>query len=241
MAVSDEALVGVLSRFVSLTSSALRDPQRWLGWGATSPAAPRGRLAGLTDRLLADAPGSEQWVERLPDERAEWWVNHISNLAGFLAATPRLMGAAADRLPLQAALGTAVAGLAVCAVALERGVDDPRDWVPLLGRVLFDRDLPRGTAVGVSLDETPATDVVAEPDEEDAGPAAPPRQTRQTAVQLARTLLALRSLFEDRPRGARIFRALGKVPVVGLVGGWLDERGAVRTAAIATERALLRN
>lgn len=28
---------------------------------------------------------------------------------------------------------------------------------------------------------------------------------------------------------------MGKVPVVGLVGGWLDERGGVRKAADATQ------
>src|SRR5437763_538483 len=59
------------------------------------------------------------------------------------------LGAVADRLPMQGAFGTAVAGLIVCAVAREHGVRDPADWVPLLGRVLFDRELGRPQAAQV--------------------------------------------------------------------------------------------
>ncbi len=235
---SDEALVAALSRFAALTGLALRNPERWFGWGREAEGGRTGRVAGLRDRVLLGSPGSEQWLTLGSKERAEWWVIRVSNLAGFLAATPRVFGAAADRVPLQAALGTAVAGVAVCAVAHEHGVEDSRDWVPLLGRVLFDRELPRGTRVN-------PPDVVTEldqPDEHvghgDGGAEAASRRASGTALELARTLLSLRSLFDDRPRGARVYRAMGKVPVAGLVGGWLDERGGVRKAAHATERVL---
>jgi len=236
----DQLLVAVLSRFAALTDVVLHHPERWLGWGGTPAGSSTGRLAGVAGRLMADAPGGEHWAQRTPDERAEWWVTHISNLAGLLAATPRLAGAAADRLPLQAALGASVAGVAVCAVALEHGVHDHRDWVPLLGRVLFDRALPQGLDLNprelqACLDD-PAYDGEAAAPADSADPAL--HRASSTARHLARTMLSLRGLFDERPRGARVFRAIGKLPGVGLVGGWLDERGGVRKAAEATVQAL---
>jgi hypothetical protein len=44
-------------------------------------------------------------------------------------------------------------------------------------------------------------------------------------------LWTLPGLFDERPRGGLLWRALGKLPVVGLPAGVLDERGAVRRAA----------
>jgi hypothetical protein len=35
-------------------------------------------------------------------------------------------------------------------------------------------------------------------------------------------------------------RTLAKLPVVGLAGGWLDERGGIRKAAEETEKLLTR-
>jgi hypothetical protein len=237
--VSDEALVAALSRFAALTDVALRNPERWFGWGHEGGGGRAGHLVNLRNRVLSGAPGSEQWLALGPEERSEWWVTRISNLAGFLAATPRVFGAAADRVPLQAALGTAVAGVAVCAVAREHGLEDPRDWVPLLGRVLFDRELSRGTGVSeraLAMELGQADEHQSHKASLDAGAA--PRRASEIALKLAKSLLSLRPLFDERPRGARVFRAMGKVPVGGLVGGWLDERGAVRRAAQATERTL---
>ncbi len=237
---NDQLLVAVLSRFAALTDVVLRNPERWLGWGRTPAGPSTGRLAGAAGRLLADAPGGEHWAQRTPDERAEWWVTHIANLAGLLAAAPRLAGAAADRLPLQAALGASVAGIAVCAVALEHGVHDHREWVPLLGRVLFDRALPQGLDLNpremqACLDGS-AHDGEAAALTDSADPAL--HRASSTARHLAWTMLSLQGLFDERPRGARVFRAIGKLPGVGLVGGWLDERGGLRKAAQATVQAL---
>ena len=65
-------------------------------------------------------------------------------MGAALAAAPRFAGALADRIPLQAALGASAAGLAICAVARERGNVAPADWVPLLAQVIFNRDLAAG-------------------------------------------------------------------------------------------------
>ena len=61
-----------------------------------------------------------------------WWVRRIGISAGLAAAVPRVAGALASRVPLQAALGASAAGLSVCATAREHGVVDAEAWVPLL-------------------------------------------------------------------------------------------------------------
>jgi hypothetical protein len=232
--VSDEALTRVLSTFAGSTAVVLKDPERWLGWGRTEDdaALPR-RAASAAGRVLLGrtAPGAQDWAAQDPADRAEWWVDRISNLAGFLAATPRLAGAVADRFPLQAALGASVQGLGVCATAKEYGVRDPDDWVPLLGQVLFDRKLSRG-------DTAAAPTVTDEPDDSEAAPG-PLRRARSTVWRLAKTFLAVQGMFDERPRGSWASRALGKVPVVGLLGGWLDERGGVRKASTRTAKLVV--
>jgi hypothetical protein len=98
------------------------------------------------------------------ERRVDWWVDRVAAVAAPVAATPRVFGVAADRLPIQAALGASAQGLAVCAVAREHGVTDPDDWVPLLGRVLLDRDLPTGDTRGAEAQaaaDAAAVDVAA--------------------------------------------------------------------------------
>jgi hypothetical protein len=46
--------------------------------------------------------------------------------------------------------------------------------------------------------------------------------------------LDLQELFDECPRGGLFARILAKLPVVGLAGGWLDERGAIRKAVRQT-------
>jgi hypothetical protein len=63
----------------------------------------------------------------------------------------------------------------------------------------------------------------------------------RTLWRLARTFLGVQDLLDERPRGGFFARALAKVPVVGLAGGWLDERGAIRKAADEAEELLTPN
>jgi hypothetical protein len=58
----------------------------------------------------------------------------------------------------------------------------------------------------------------------------------RTLWRLARTFLNLGDLFDERPRGGLVARTLAKLPVVGVAGGWLDERGAIRKAAKQARR-----
>ena len=251
-AISDEALARTLSRFAGLAARVLDEPSDWLDdddavadpvpEGATDAGLGSriGRLGrNLRERFTGDVhPGSRQWSALSVQARSTWWVKRIAAVAAPIAATPRVFGVAADRFPIQAALGAAAAGLAVCAVAREHGVTDPDAWVPLLGRVLLERDLGRGDTEQALSTPEPAveTELAGLPE----APEPPGRLRRGTRAmwRLARTLLAVPGLFSGRPRGAFIFRAIGKLPVVGLAGGVLDERGAVHRAAAETTQLL---
>ena len=279
-AISDEALARTMSRFAGMAARILDEPGDWLdgdndvGHTAPGPASRAaieatglrsriGRLGrGLRSRFAGDVhPGSPQWSALPVQARSTWWVNRVAAVAAPIAATPRVFGIAADRLPIQAALGAAAAGLAVCAVAREHGVTDPDAWVPLLGRVLLDRDLRWGnTEEALAAPEPPAEaelplpealeppeppepsgeSDLPEPDSQTERPDPAGRLRRGTRAlwRLARTLLAVPGIFEERPRGALIFRAIGKLPIVGLAGGVLDERGAVHRAAAETTTLL---
>jgi len=246
--VSDAALSQVLGVYAGMVSRVLRKPERWLGVDEDPPLTaglPIRILDELRDRALGDVtPASPRWAALPESKRVDWWLRRIAIGAALAAAAPRFAGALADRLPLQAALGASAAGLAVCVVAHERGTVDPADWVPLLARILFDRDLSAGTPVPLPTAEqsddqleTAAGDTT-EPPSGMAALAQGAQRVVRTLWRLARTFLDLQNLFDKRPRGGLVARALGKLPVVGVAGGWLDERGAIRKAARQTQRLL---
>ena len=245
--VSDEALSRALGMYAGMVSRVLTNPRRWLGVDEDPPLTagfPVRFLDAVRDRAFGEVtPASPDWAEQPESKRVEWWLRRIAIGAALAAAAPRFVGAMADRIPLQAALGASAAGLAVCAVARERGTVAPADWVPLLARVLFDRDLA-GTAAPVptadqSEDqlETAASDT-SEPPSTMAALAEGAQRVVRTLWRLARTFLDIQDLFDKRPRGGLFARTLAKLPVVGVAGGWLDERGAIHKAARQTNRLL---
>ncbi|HYJ75366.1 MAG TPA: hypothetical protein VEV65_07175 [Kineosporiaceae bacterium] len=223
---TDAVLTAVLARFAAVASLALKDPGGWMGSGDDRPdplpvqALQRARLL-LTGKLHPGAPG---WDELPVERRDSWWVRRIQAVAAPIAATPRVFGVLADRVPVQGAFGTAVAGLVVCAVAREHGVRDPAEWVPLLGRVLFERELGRPQPI----------QMVPPPDQAPPPHAGPLRKLGGALWRLTQVIWEAQSLFDERPRGAWFWRTLGKVPIVGLPAGVLDERGAVARAAELT-------
>jgi hypothetical protein len=238
-AVTDESLARALGLYAGMVNHILSEPQRWLGLDEDPPPTasfPAKALDALHDRAFGDiTPASPQWSARPLQGRIDWWVRRIAVSAGLAAAAPRLAGALADRIPLQAALGASAAGLAVCATAREQGVTAVKDWVPLLATVLFDRELSSPAPVppadqseqelAAGLDDAPLT---ASPE---ASPTSAPRRAAATLWRLARTFYELQELLDNRPRGGIFARALAKAPVVGIAGGWLDERGAIRKAS----------
>lgn len=254
--VSDEQLARSLAVYAGMVSRVLADPERWLAV-ETGSGAPAGRLFGRVaatvrrGALGSVAPGSPEWAGLSVADRDAWWVTRIGAVGGLAAAAPRFAGALADRVPVQAALGASASGLAVCAVAREHGVATATGWVPLLGTVLFDRDLTR-VAAAVPDEATSERDLDGPgPDPADPDGAAPepdgdPRGSRgggplvlrsaRTLWRLARVLGGVDHLLDHRPRGGFLARSLGRAPVIGVAGGWLDERGAIRRAAGQTAR-----
>lgn len=241
--VSDERLARVLGAYAGMVGRVLDNPERWLGLDEDPPPSaglPARALDAVRDRAFGEqTPASPTWAQVAVDERVEWWVRRIGISAGLAAATPRFFGALADRLPLQASLGAAAAGLAVCATAYEHGQTSPEAWVPLLAKVLFDRELDTDQV------EVPVPDASdSEHDLESPAAADEPGPVRRltrggrraagTLWRLARALLEVQHMLDQRPRGGRLVRLLGKVPVVGVASGWLDERGGIRTAARET-------
>ena len=247
-AVSDEALSGALSIYAGMVGQVLNNPRRWLGVDEEPPlnaGLPARVLDAVRDRTLGDVtPSSPQWAALPESKRVDWWIRRIAVGAALAAAAPRFAGALADRIPLQAALGASAAGLAVCAVARERGKLAPADWVPLLAKVIFKRDLASGTSARVpppeeSEDQLEAAALdTSEPPSRMTALAQGAQRVVRTLWRLARNFLDLQDLFDERPRGGFIARTLAKVPVVGLAGGWLDERGAIHTAAKQTHRLI---
>jgi hypothetical protein len=243
--VTDERLAEVLRAYAGMVGRVLADPERWLGLDEDPPPTagfPARALDALRDRALGEqTPASASWSEVPVHSRVDWWVTRIGVSAGLAAAAPRFLGAVADRLPVQASLGAAAAGLAVCATAHEHARPDPDEWVPLLAKVLFDRELelPAGPVPDAEQSERALSDIS---EEGELGPVARlgkgAQRAARTLWRLARAFRELNELLDRRPRGGRLVRVLGKVPVVGVASGWLDERGGIRKAADETSGLL---
>ena len=109
-AISDERVAQVLGLYARMANRVIGDPVRWLGLDDDPPPSagfPRKALDALRDRAFGEVtPASPDWGRRPLDERVRWWVRRIGVSAGLAAAVPRVAGALASRVPLQAALGS---------------------------------------------------------------------------------------------------------------------------------------
>ena len=241
--VSDEHLRRVLGLYAGMVGRVLADPGRWLGMDEEPPPTagfPARALDAIHDRAFGEkSPASPEWSQEPVDRRVDWWVTRIGISAGLAAATPRFFGAIADRVPLQSALGAAASGLAVCATAREHGRDTPEEWVPLLATVLFHRELSAvagGVPAAGEAERELADAHQTGDDDKDAVPAgrSGPARAAKTLWGLARAMFGLQGVLDERPRGGLLVRSLGKLPVVGVASGWLDERSGIRKAAEQT-------
>jgi hypothetical protein len=108
--------------------------------------------------------------------------------------------------------------------------------------VLFGRELSPAAASVPDAAESEQT--LLESDDDERGPSLAVTLGRgaqhsvRTLWRLAATFRGVQHLLDERPRGPLLARALGKLPVVGVAGGWLDERGAIRAAAKETAQLL---
>jgi hypothetical protein len=172
-----------------------------------------------------DVPGTRAWDEASLDDRIAWWVHRVGAVDNVLVAFPGVLGAVADRLPVQDLLGFANQAIVLCAVAREMGVTDRRRQVALLGAVMCDRDLTDGAPDG------DPEDVVRERERS-------PQDVPRMLWRVAGVLRAIGAELERRPRPRAVFRYLGVLPGLGAVADYLGEYGALVRAAKAGRRWL---
>lgn len=191
-----------------------------------------GRLEGLASVRV---PGTAAWSEMDHDAHIDWWVNRLGRLTSVVTSIPGLGGALADRLPVQDALGTATQALLLTAIAEERGVTDTAEKVRLAAWVLFDRDIDPAIAAGkreegsVADEDAETAKLAGEFSEVERRPRRITlRSAGKTLWRMGRSLLAISDELDKRPHGRFYHRAVGKLPVVGVVGGYLGERSGLR-------------
>ncbi len=224
-AISDRTIVAVLRPFVRAARPVL---------DALREADP----FGLRQRLAAvQMPGTQAWAAMDVEQRTQWWIHRVGRFTTLLAAVPGIGGALADRLPVQAALGAAGQGLLLCAIAGEHGVRDEDELVVLLGAVLFKRDLTAIDADGASEAEVTAKaeELTGELRTE---PQPPLRKVGSAVWRLGRALYAVGGELDKRPHGRFYHRAVGMLPVVGMVGDYFGEWSGLKRAAKAGQKWL---
>jgi hypothetical protein len=137
--------------------------------------------------------------------------------------------------------------LVLSAIAAEHGVHDRADRVRLLARVLFDRTLPpevaSGEVGGSAAEEDARTEELSgELDAARRERGRPtPKAVIRTVWRMARTLWEIDSELDKRPQGRFYHEWLSAVPVVGIVGGYLGERSALRRVAKRGAKWVRRN
>lgn len=213
-AVTDRHVVAVLRPFVR-ASGPLVDRLR-----ESNPFGLRdSELEGFLGKLATvKAPGTAAWAAMSTEERDEWWINRVGRFTALLASVPGIGGALADRLPIQDALGAAGQGLLLCALAGEHGFTSVEDRVRLLAWVLFERDVD-------PTRREPDEDARTEELKVEGSTA---KAVARTVWKLGRMLWGLGDELGKRPQGRLHHKALGMLPVVGLVGDYLGERSALR-------------
>lgn len=248
--ITDRQVAAVLRPFVRATGptlDALReaDPLGLVARAAdpdTDQVDPKLRDRVLNGLSAMKVPGTGAWARMDPDERAHWWINRVGRVTALLTAVPGLGGALADRLPVQDTLGAASQGLVSCALAAERGVTGVGDRVRLVAWVLFDRDLDPAVAEGHDGPGRQAEDERTEELTEELSASSrrhgrvTPRAFARTLWRLGRSLLSITDELEKRPSGRLHHRALGLLPVVGMVGDYLGERSALKRVAKRADR-----
>lgn len=220
--------------------------------GGTRSGDPHPDDPGFVDKLMRQLdgmqlPGSTTWDGMTVDQRCDWWVKRIGRFFALITSLPNFGGAITSRLPVRNVLGVAGQGLVLSAIAAEHGVHDRGDRVRLLARVLFDRTLPpevaSGEVGGSAAEEDARTEELSgELDVARRERGRPtPKAVIRTVWRMARTLWEIDSELDKRPQGRFYHEWLSAVPVVGIVGGYLGERSALRRVAKRGAKWLRRN
>ncbi|ONI69617.1 hypothetical protein BWI15_23950 [Kribbella sp. ALI-6-A] len=186
------------------------------------------------DRLLRmRVPGHAEWPTLPLAERCDWWVERLGGFAAVIAGLPRLSGAAADALPIKDTLGAAVQAMVIGAVCREYGVEAHADRTAVIARVLTNRPITPDDVLRYDDPTQAGQDVAKQLGLGDDSGERGLRQGVRLVWRISKLFGGLGEVFEDRPRGSLGARAIGKLPGVGVVGGFFDERKGIRKAAYA--------
>ncbi|MEV6284633.1 hypothetical protein [Kribbella sp. NPDC051770] len=186
------------------------------------------------DRLLQmKVPGHAEWPMLPLAKRCDWWVDRLGGFAAVVAGLPRLSGAAADALPIKDTLGAAVQAMVIGAVCREYGVEAHADRTAIIARVLTSRPITPDDVLRYDDPTEAGQDVAKQLGLGDESEERGLRQGVRLVWRISKLLGGLGEVFEDRPRGSLGARAIGKLPAVGVVGGFFDERKGIKKAAYA--------
>lgn len=213
-------------------------PKQLAELGGTDAPAKAGAVQKLMRQLDGmQLPGSSTWDEMTVEQRCDWWARRVGRFLALLAGLPRFGGAITSRLPIRNALGVAGQGLVLCAIAAEHGVTDQTLQVRLIAKVLLERELSTEVASGRSggsqiEDDARTAELTEDLDESRRKHGRPtPKAVARTVWRMARALWEMNAELDKRPQGRFYHELIGSVPVVGVVGGYLGERSALRTVA----------
>ncbi|MFC9557827.1 hypothetical protein ACFTWF_44270 [Rhodococcus sp. NPDC056960] len=189
-------------------------------------AEERGAVEALLDGIAwildtIQVPGTASWDEAGDEERARWWVTRIGAVNTLAVAFPGMFGVLLNRLPIQDVLGFANQAVVLVAVAREHGVTKRSDQVDLLASVLCARETDARAVLAGAGDEEPVRR---------------PFPLIDVLWRTARTVRALGNELDARPQPGPTFALLGNIPVIGVVAGYLGERGALARAAKQGEK-----
>lgn len=194
--------------------------------------AERGLIAAIDRLLRMRVPGHTEWPLLPLAERCDWWVDRLGGFAAVVAGLPRLSGAAADILPVKDTLGAAVQAMVIGAICREYGIEAHADRTAVIARVLTTRPITPDQVLEYDDPTAAGKDVARQLGLGQAPEGAGLRQAVQLVWRISKLFGGLGDVFEERPRGSIGARIIGKLPGVGVVGGFFDERKGIRKAAL---------
>jgi hypothetical protein len=184
------------------------------------------------DRLLKmKVPGHAEWPKLPLAKRCDWWVDRLGGFAAVVAALPRISGAAADRLPVKDTLGAAVQAMVIGAICREYGVEAHADRTAVIARVLTDRPITPDDVLKYDDPTVAGRDAARQLGFGDESDESGLRHGVRLLWRISKLFGGLGDVFEERPRGSLGARFVGKLPGIGVVGGFFDERKGIRKAA----------
>lgn len=194
-------------------------------------------------------PRHDDWSRLSVEDRIEWWVDRFGTGVAALVALPSV-GGFVTRMAISSILNTVGAAgqvLVVNAVAHEVGGIDEADRVVAAASIVLGRDLDadavRHQLSADGTDGDPGEPEELEVDRDQDLEQDPPgilRRLGSTALltrRVARQFQSVGDLLDERPQGGLIARTMRNLPAVGMLGGFLAERGGVRQAARAARES----